>query len=81
MYICFLYLLLNIRSLSVLEEAGPLLLVDGGLRPGAALWIPDGTPVKCGLGKPEVGCFNPNISTGGKECKGCAHTHLTFREQ
>lgn len=63
------------RSLSVLEEAGALLLANGGLRLGAALWMPDGIPVICGLGKPEVGCLDPNISTGGKWCGQCgAHT-------
>lgn len=31
--------------MSVLEEAGALLLANGGLRPAAALWMPDGIPL------------------------------------
>ncbi len=43
-----------------------LLLADGGLRPGAALWIPDDMLLNRGLGKPGLGSLDPNVSTGEK---------------
>lgn len=46
-------------SLSVLEEAGALLLVDGGLRPGAALWMLEGMPLNRGFCKQVMGCLDP----------------------
>lgn len=68
------------RSFSVLKEVGALLLADGGLRPGAALWIPDGMLLNRGLGKPGLGCLDPNVSTGESVDSGyCVHTHLPFR--
>lgn len=53
-------------SLPVFEEAGTVLLVNGGLRLGANLWMPEGIPFVCGLSKPEVGCLAPNINGGQK---------------
>lgn len=47
------------HCLSVFEEAGILLLADGGLRPGAPLWIADGIALSRGFNKPELGCLDP----------------------
>ncbi len=47
----------------MLEEADALLLADGGLRPGAALWILDGMLLNRGFGKPGSGCLDPDDST------------------
>lgn len=49
------------RSLLEIEEADELILADGGLRPVAALWMPDGMPLNCGLCKPELGGLNPVV--------------------
>lgn len=62
------------RSWSVLEEAVALLLADGGLRPPANLWMPDG------FRKPELGCLDPNVHTEGRrdcvDCGYCVHKAL-----
>ena len=44
----------------MLIEACALLLAEGGLRPSAALWMPDGIPVCRGFCKPGLGCLDPN---------------------
>lgn len=51
------------------EQDGALLLAKGGLRPVAALWMPeDGMSLDCGFRKPDIGCLDPNIGTEGRQC-------------
>lgn len=44
----------------MLLEAGALLRAEGGLRPSAALWMPDGIPIYRGFCKLGLGCLDPN---------------------
>lgn len=75
-----MYVPVGPRSLSIFEEAGALLLADGGLRPGANLWMPDGMPLNCVFRKPELGSLDSNVHTEGRQdCVYCgyyAHTAL-----
>lgn len=48
----------------MLEESCALILADGGFRPGAALWMPDGMPLNCGFRKPRLGCLDPDATEG-----------------
>lgn len=51
----------------MLEEAGVLVLADGGLRPDAALWMPDCMPFNRGFSRPDAGCLDPKVSTERKQ--------------
>lgn len=52
----------------MLRGAAATLLAAGGLRAGAALWMPDCKTFDRGFCRPDVGCLDPEVSTERKQC-------------